>query len=1023
MLVKRLLSMQRSSFWPKMLLVAFLAFLIISFALPHLALAQTQDYGLGAVRSWGIFGEANIFVFIGRLIQVFFGILGVVAVIIIMYAGFIWMTASGDPNKVATAKKILTNAIIGLIIIFMAFAIVTFVIGRLQGIAPPPGGPGNYPGSPYDPYRSAIGRGPIESVYPAPNASNIPINTWIAVTFKEPIEWDSVHVTSGMNALIKNIEICEISARGNSCLGSASSTFTAAAMSSSAITITSDHKTIVITPNQWLGNEDSQTRTFKVLLKKEINSLATGKSIFGTSFGYYEWAFKTNGRLDLDPPEIISSNDNMLGVYPLPDNLIDSYSGATAAVKGRATATFSNMPVTNSPTLINGVAFNGKAEVRLTSETPNIPPSLEVKIKTESGYDFSGGDKTVTMTVSEDGTSVTFGGEYAALGLTATYPIVGTTVNTAIGLTIEGNGPLPQGSIWQFTVKPSRLGDTFVINTSSTPYRFVFVGDNDTRQTIITREIIGGRSQDINYQTVKIGTSPSTAAYNLANAINLSQANFYIQAVAPDEKMILEAKVAGSNNVGFTTASSVISLSSGNLAGGAPAQFGRVKSGNQDAYNNTIFQINFNEAINPAFVDNIKVYKDGALLNGSVTISNQYRTIEIKGPNECGVNSCGDKMYCWLDTDIYPSNNPVSIPFRVEIAAASLKTCSGSDAWCTGSFGGTCEAGGRCFKNIGSATAYFPQANIGNINGIIDMCGNSFNGSFNTTTISGKVTGISEGQSGISPASGGSGHNPFIMSTSTYPAATSTYGDNFAWNFYVSNEIDNYSPLLGTIDPTGEYDYGYNATEDFSRPVWLNFDRLMSFSTLKPGWGYDGVKNSKAWNNRFLALTTMTQGANPVGFWIGSGNVDRDGDNITDYTLAGIEHNRFDRSVRYAPLAGSGVMSITQNCFLPSKGPADAGSGECKYESGNPAGCSPSALPNPASYAKLKCTEIEGGKVCDSGHTTCKALYYNKNDFGDTSATSTDRAGSWVITSEGNTMGSGGCCLGKCVDAAGDTQN
>jgi len=50
---------------------------------------------------------------------------------LIIYAGFLWMTAGGNPEQVDKAKQWLTNAIIGLAIILAAYAISGFVIDNL----------------------------------------------------------------------------------------------------------------------------------------------------------------------------------------------------------------------------------------------------------------------------------------------------------------------------------------------------------------------------------------------------------------------------------------------------------------------------------------------------------------------------------------------------------------------------------------------------------------------------------------------------------------------------------------------------------------------------------------------------------------------------------------------------------------------------------------------------------------------------------------------------------------------------
>ena len=54
--------------------------------------------------------------------------LAIIAVIVILIGGFRWMTASGNEDRVASAKKTIIAGAIGLIIILAAYAIVTFVI-------------------------------------------------------------------------------------------------------------------------------------------------------------------------------------------------------------------------------------------------------------------------------------------------------------------------------------------------------------------------------------------------------------------------------------------------------------------------------------------------------------------------------------------------------------------------------------------------------------------------------------------------------------------------------------------------------------------------------------------------------------------------------------------------------------------------------------------------------------------------------------------------------------------------------
>ena len=65
------------------------------------------------------------------VIRVVLGFLGIIAVLIVLYAGFLWMTAAGNDDKIASAKSMMSAGIIGLVIILAAFGIATFVMNSL----------------------------------------------------------------------------------------------------------------------------------------------------------------------------------------------------------------------------------------------------------------------------------------------------------------------------------------------------------------------------------------------------------------------------------------------------------------------------------------------------------------------------------------------------------------------------------------------------------------------------------------------------------------------------------------------------------------------------------------------------------------------------------------------------------------------------------------------------------------------------------------------------------------------------
>lgn len=107
---------------------------------PMLALpvhAQDISSEMDLVKDTAGLSEADLSETIGSLINVFLTILGVILLILVIYAGFLWMTAGGDADQTKKAKDIMINAVIGLIILLAAYAISNFVIEALSsaGIA------------------------------------------------------------------------------------------------------------------------------------------------------------------------------------------------------------------------------------------------------------------------------------------------------------------------------------------------------------------------------------------------------------------------------------------------------------------------------------------------------------------------------------------------------------------------------------------------------------------------------------------------------------------------------------------------------------------------------------------------------------------------------------------------------------------------------------------------------------------------------------------------------------------------
>ena len=71
-------------------------------------------------------------IFATRIIEVFLGLIGTMAMFLFVYAGYLMITSHGDGTKVEKARKIMTGAIIGIFVILLSFSITNFVGRKLQ---------------------------------------------------------------------------------------------------------------------------------------------------------------------------------------------------------------------------------------------------------------------------------------------------------------------------------------------------------------------------------------------------------------------------------------------------------------------------------------------------------------------------------------------------------------------------------------------------------------------------------------------------------------------------------------------------------------------------------------------------------------------------------------------------------------------------------------------------------------------------------------------------------------------------
>ena len=94
--------------------------------------ALTLQEGAEAARCDGcprdLFGDAGVF---KQVTNTILYIVGIIAVIMLIIGGIRYVVSGGDSKKVTDAKNTILYAIIGLVIAFLAFAIVNFVVSAL----------------------------------------------------------------------------------------------------------------------------------------------------------------------------------------------------------------------------------------------------------------------------------------------------------------------------------------------------------------------------------------------------------------------------------------------------------------------------------------------------------------------------------------------------------------------------------------------------------------------------------------------------------------------------------------------------------------------------------------------------------------------------------------------------------------------------------------------------------------------------------------------------------------------------
>lgn len=88
-----------------------------------------------AASGTGLVNDKDPVEIIVEIINILLYFLGSIVIILILWAGFKWMTSAGNADAIKKSRETILNAVIGLIIIFASYAILNFVFDSLIDIS------------------------------------------------------------------------------------------------------------------------------------------------------------------------------------------------------------------------------------------------------------------------------------------------------------------------------------------------------------------------------------------------------------------------------------------------------------------------------------------------------------------------------------------------------------------------------------------------------------------------------------------------------------------------------------------------------------------------------------------------------------------------------------------------------------------------------------------------------------------------------------------------------------------------
>lgn len=861
--------------------------------------AWAQDFGLQVVENNlnGSLGETGTDprILITRIIQIFLSFLGIIALLITLYAGVLWMTSGGNEEKIEKAKKILRNAVIGLIIILSSWAITTYIISRLTGGLGTNVNSDFYPNPNIPQIHSlgALGACTIENVYPENNQKDVARNTAITITFKEPVDASSLCISASGDAcacgevldgktcnLINPLAIriykndLDDACTENVC-PDVNSNITEVTAS-----LTQDAKTVVLSAKEYFGDGLSNLK-YSIKLTDKLKKIDGRAMLENCRSSLFIWTFEVSSRLDLTPPLVVYGS-----LFPRPDNQKDFVNQVDPAESAKAKITTLQCPNIYKPAAIVSVTPSigspaaSAAPLNYQGDLQNFLVMIPSESKDKAQL-FNADNLTDLLGVADfDPQGNARFGDYFLFKAT----------------------DRSVGNSWKVVLTPEIKADTLTVGS----YTYTFSNLAGANNIVLPDNCQANQAANAIY----VGLSGDPLINTTINGNTLD----------------LTAKVAGlSGNEINLVSSNLSALRLEPFSGGVAKQTRIKKNDQRDVPMNTVIQLNFNEPVNPLQVAGLasevsnyirvvnydqeaknngdvcaedsdcKSYNCGGTeaskkcigdyLAGKFLVSNLYRTVEFISDKECGVNGCGEKIYC------LPANSHLA----VEIKAADLKICENDNDCLAFSPFNKCAP-----TNLGYATCQnddgrnYPASRVAELgsNGVIDLALNSFDGNRNA---------FSDG-----PIEYYNDNFIFIDD------ANQNKRDNYRFSFFINDQINLTPPKINTISPS-QNKSGIALPED----IKIAWNTLMMNSTLRTG---QTVIETGLTSNTHHLINLTSVGLSGLGYWISNENIDTDSDGEPDQTISWIKHSNFSEAMTYKAQVGSGVKDIYQNCYKPSDG-------------------------------------------------------------------------------------------------------